>query len=132
MPNGEYELRYLYYETAMYFGNPKVIVHCAIVAPDDCASLLVDRFYNVQRLIGPPRKYGNYVASRNCHLVREFRQVIGEASRRDRISFKTLKGKRLMGELEVVTWDYQNNPLPEENQYSRIAKLVRVLPDDDW
>ena len=35
VPDGEYELRYIFYETGMFFGSAKVAVHFAIVASDE-------------------------------------------------------------------------------------------------
>ena len=55
VPEGEYELRYVDYETADYFGGPKVVVHFAIIEPEEYAGLPIDRFYNVKSLDGPPR-----------------------------------------------------------------------------
>ena len=132
VPDGEYELRYIDYETAMYFGNPKVILHCAIVAHDEYAGLPIDRYYNVKRLIGSPRRYGSYEALVRGHLTREYKQIIKEPTRRDRISFAAFKGKRLIGELKTVTTDHQHNELPRDDQYSRIKRLVKVLPDEFW
>jgi len=132
VPNGEYELRYIDYETARFFQSPKVILHCAIIEPDDFAGLPVDRFYNVTRLTGPPGRYGNYIAPARGDLFREYRMMISEPERRDRISFRSLKGKRLIAELESVKKDHQHNPISEELQYSRISRFVRVLPGDDW
>ena len=132
VPDGEYELRYLFYETAIYFGSPKVIVHFAIGSPEDYAGLPVDRFFNVKQLTSPPGRYGNYVATRRGDLIREFRQLGGRAGRMDRISFATLKGRRVIGEIETVNRDYNQNALPEDEHYSRICRLVRMLPGDDW
>lgn len=132
VPDGEYELRYIDYETAMFFGNPKVILHCAIVEHEEYAGLPVDRFYSVKRFIGQPGRYGNYVAPVRGDLFREFKRVVKEPKRLDRISFESLRGKRLIGEIRTVTWDHQHNPLSNEDQYSRIARLIRVIHGDDW
>jgi hypothetical protein len=132
VPDGEYELRYINYETALFFGSPKVILHCSIIEPADFAGLPVDRFYNVTKLTGPPGRYGNYVAPARGDLLREYRLTVEEPTRRDRISFRSLKGKRLIAKLETVVKDHQHNSLAEDAQYSRISRLVRVLPGDEW
>ncbi len=72
VPNGEYELRYIDYETARFFGTPKVIIHCEIVEPDEYVGLPVDRFYNVDRLKGPPRRYGDYVELCRADIFRVY------------------------------------------------------------
>ena len=130
VPNGKYELRYMYYETAKYFGVPKVVVYLAIDASDEYAGVPVCRFYNVTRLTGPCCKYGNYIAPPCGDLTREYKQLVQEPLRQDRISFQVLKGKRVLGRLETVTKGYKGKILVPDNQYSRVAELIRVIPDD--
>jgi hypothetical protein len=132
VPEGEYELRYVDYETATYFGSPKVVVHFAIVSPEEYAGLPIDRFYNVKRLAGPPGLYGKYVAARRGDLIREYSEIVGRTGRLDRISFMPFKDQRIIGQIETVRFNYKRDPLPESEYYSRIGKLVSVLPGDDW
>ena len=132
VPDGEYELRYVDYETAMYYGSPKVVVHHAIVEPDEFAGLPVDRFYNAKKLTGPPGRFGKYIAPRRGDLFREFKRLIGRVDRLDRISFKKLKGKRIVGNIQTVVIDHKHEELPVDDRYSRIRRLVTVLPGDDW
>jgi len=132
VPEGEYELRYVDYETAIYYGSPKVVVHYAIFEPVEYAGLPVDRFYNAKRLTGAPGRFGKYVATRRGDLFREYSRLIGQPERLDRILFSRLKGKRVIGEVQTVHTDHKHEPLPEDDRYSRIKKLVSVLPGDDW
>jgi len=132
VPDSEYELRYVDYETALYFGNAKVIVHFAIIEPDEFAGLPVDRFYNVICLKGQPRRFGGYKARVRGYLVREYKTLVKEPTRLDRISFAALKDKRIIAELETVTHDHQHDPLPIDDQYSRVKRLIKVLPGEDW
>jgi len=132
VPDGEYELRYVDYETASYYGSPKVVVHYAIIEPDEYAGLPVDRFYNAKRLTGPPGRFGKYVAPRRGDLFREYSRLVGQPERLDRILFSRLKGKRVIGEVQTVHTDHKHEPLPEDDRYSRIKRLVSVLPGDDW
>ena len=105
---------------------------CAIVEHEEYAGLPVDRYYNVKRLIGQPGRYGNYVAPVRGDLFREFKRVVKKPKRLDRISFESLRGKRLIGEIKTVTHDHQHNPLSDEDQYSRIKRLVQVIQGYDW
>ena len=77
-------------------------------------------------------RFGNYVALPRGDLIREFHRIVGKPGRRDRISFQQFKDKRIIGQMETVYVDYERNPLSEDQQYSRVGKLVRVLPDKDW
>lgn len=132
VPEGEYELRYINYETANYFGSPRVVVHFAIVSPEGYAGLPLERFYNVLRLTSPPGRFGNFVARGRSDLTREFREIVGSTGRRDRISFTRFKDQRIVAQIETVKFDYKREPLPAREHYSRIKRLVSVLPGDDW
>ena len=132
VPEGRYELRYLDYDTGIYFGVPKVRVNFAIIDPEDYAGSPVEKFYNAKELTGPPGRFGNFKARRRGDLIRDYHRLVGRNGRRDRISFRSLKDKRVIGEIETVTVDYQRDPLPEDEQYSRVKKLIGVLPSDDW
>jgi len=132
VPEREYELRYVDYETAIYYGSPKVVVHYVIIEPEQYAGLPVDRFYNVTRLIGPPGRFGKYVASHRGNLFREFKKLIGHTERLDRLRFAQLKGQRVIGEIQTVKTDHKHQELPEDDRYSRIKRLLHVLPSDDW
>ncbi len=132
VPEGEYELRYVDYETATYFGKAKVIVHYAIIQPDEYAGLPVDRFYNAKKLTGPPGRFGKYVAPRRGNLFREFKKLVGRTERLDRLRFAQLKDQRVVGEIQTVTTNHKHEELPEDDRYSRIKRLLHVLPGDDW
>ena len=80
VPEGEYELRYVDYETANYFGKARVFVHFAIIEPEDYAGLPIDRYYNVKRLSGPPKRFGKYVAGKHGRIY----------SRNERLRFSHL------------------------------------------
>ena len=132
VPEGRYELRYMYYQTGYFKDQAKVTVFCAIIEPEDYAGLPVERFYNVDELKGPPKKYGGFGVSARRTLVREVRFLLGQPKRLDRISFAGLRDKRIIGELETVTNNYEKRPLSPDDQYSRIARFIEVLPDEDW
>ena len=132
VPEGEYELRYIDFETADYFGSPKVIVHFAIIEPDDYAGLPIDRYYYAKKLTGPPGRFGTYKARPCGNLIREFKRIAGRAKRLDRISFKRFRDLRIIAEVKTVRRDYLRQPLHEDDYYSRIFRLVRVLPGNDW
>jgi hypothetical protein len=130
VPEGEYELRYIFYETGMYWNSPKVVVHFAITDPDEYAGLPVYRFYNVKKLVGRYRKYGGFIAPPRGALVREFKQLIKEPDRLDRISFRALKGKRIFAHLDTVTRAHNRKALAVDDQYSRVAELIRINDED--
>ena len=130
VPDGEYELRYIFYETGMFFGYPKVIVHFAIDASDEYAGVPVCRYYNIKELTGEWGKYGKYKALPRGDLVREYKRLFGGPNRTDRISFQALRGKRILACLKKVTRAYDWKALAPDDQYSRVAELIRIIDDD--
>ena len=116
----------------MYFGSPRFVVHCAIDASDQYAGIEVCRFYNVKEVTLPTRKYGDYVAIPCGDLVREYKNLVSDPKRMNRISFSALKGKRLLGRLVRVTQSYEHECLAPEHQYSKIKKFITVIPDEQW
>jgi len=130
VPDGEYELRYEYYETALYFRSQKVIVHFAIDASDEYAGLPVCRYYNVKKLTGPCRKYGGYIAPPRGALAREYKRLVSEPNRLDRISFRVLIGKRILAKLVTVRKEHNRKDLARDDQYSKVAELIRIIDDD--
>ncbi len=80
----------------------------------------------------PPGKYGDYVALPCGDLVREYTNLISEPERMSRISFRVLRGKRLLGRLEKVTRSHSRDNLLPEHQYSKIKEFITVIPDAEW
>lgn len=132
VPDGEYEVRYDYYETTAAFRNTKVELHCAIIMPEEFAGVPISRYYNVPSLTGPPKRYGKFKAKPRGSLVREFRRLFDQPDRLDRISFARLKGRRLIVRVRTVTRGPDYQELPKHDQYSVIAELINIRPDDDW
>lgn len=132
IPDDRYVVTYEYYETLKSFGNPKVAVHCVIIEPEQYAGTPIARYYNVESLSGPPKRYGNYKASPRGDLFREFQALMGAPHRRDRISFSSLRGKRLLADVRRVQRDHNREQLAEWDEYSIIGKFVGQAADEDW
>ena len=131
VPDGRYEARYRYYETQVFFSAPKVAVHFSIINHDNHAGTEIARYYTVKNLSGPPRKYGDFeVANPNCGLVREFGRVVKKPERLDRISYASLKGKRILVQTRTVLNDSKGKPLGEDERYSTIAELLCTLEEE--
>jgi len=130
IPPGMYEVRYMYYATGYFRDQAKVTVYFGIVEPEEYAGTELERFYNVDSLTGPPKRYGNYRAKALVDLNREVGMLLGEVDRVDRISFAKLRGKRIICEVETVVKDGDKRPLLEDHYYSCIRRFVKVLAED--
>ena len=131
IPEGIYEVKYYYHETAIYWGHPKVIVHFAIVAPEDYEGVEIVRFYNAKEIYGPPRKYGKFKVTPQSDLFRDMHRLSEDPIRRDRVSFSRYKNKRIKVRVETVRFDGKGRHLPDASHYSKIAELIEIVPDDE-
>ena len=65
-------------------------------------------------------------------MIREFKRLVGRGERLDRLRFARLTGQRVIGVIQSVKTDHKHEELPEDDRYSRIRRLIKVLPGDDW
>ena len=87
----------------------------------------LDRWYNCKRLIGKPRKNGNFQVGRHSDFLREFLTLFPDVVKRlDRISFKPYRCSVITGRIETVTHNAKQQPLPELMQYSIIRELLET------
>jgi hypothetical protein len=130
IPDGRYRVRYEWYETRLGFGKtPKVVLNFVVTTPGDAFGTPLQKYYNVNRLKGGPKRGGGFVPSMKGDLLRNVISLFGEFSRNDRIAIRKLFGRQ---ELEVITRtvvaDSKGNELPEECHYSVIDVIVGPAP----
>ena len=130
LPEGEVLLAYLDYCTAFYYGRPKVGINFAVLGDDNCGEP-VTRWYNVTKLKGPPRRYGDFVPPSRGDLVREYQNLVGSDVRLDRISFEKLKGLCILSRLKTVTKERRGKPLAPGQQYTVVEELLAILEPND-
>ena len=94
-------------------------------------TLNCERFYNVDCLRGPPKRYGKYRAKARGDLCREIGMLLGPIDRLDRVRITGLRHKRLICEVETVTVDRDKKQLSPDQQYSCIRRFIKIL-DEDW
>lgn len=131
VPEGDYELRFLYHETAKYQDSAKVYLHFAIYT-GEYAGLPLVRYYNVARLKSPPARNGKFVAKALGDFPLEMALIGLQPTRLDRFPLSKLRGKRISGRVLTVQKNRQGDSRPYDVQYSKIAQLLGVLPNEDW
>lgn len=126
IPPGKYLMRYVEHQTLVMFARqPKVVIRLEICS-NGFMGTRVERWYNVKALIGKPARYGRFHASRSCDLVREFAGIVDLPRRFDRIPLTKLEGVLLVGEIDTVTTDRKQRPLPKSVHYSVVKTIGRA------
>jgi len=133
IPCGEYVVKFQRYETRRFQGcGGKVFAYFCIVEDDQFAGSVVERFYNVDRLNGPPGDGGKFVAPVRGLLYREVTGILGASARPDRVPLARLRGKRIKAEIVAVRRDRNGIALPKCHWYNKIGRLIEALPDENW
>lgn len=125
IPEGRYTLRFHGWETCLLFGrNPKVCLNLSVADLGEYFGTKVQRWYNVRRLKGRPRKNGQFVASWGSDLVAEYMYLRDAVRRTDRISLGFYRDCLLIGEIETVRIDRRQHAREGLMQYSIVRKLT--------
>jgi len=129
IPDGNYQLRFDYYETAIHFGKAcKVILHFTVVDFGEAFETKLCRYYTVERLIGKPGRNGRFkIKGQTSCLITEFLNCHPDADipkRLDRLPMSSWKGKIIIGFVSTVTQNSHQKRLHEIQRYSRIKELL--------
>ena len=126
IPEGIYEMSYLYHTTWVFMGRqPKVVVYFAITEPGDHFQVVLPAYYNVIKLIGRRCKGGGFKAAKKSHLVRDFCRVFPTQPlpRLDRIPLTRLESVIVRGSVVTVKKDFEQLDIPAAALYSRVARI---------
>jgi hypothetical protein len=126
IPEGEYEMAYLYHTTWMFMGRqPKVVVYFAIIESGDHFQVVLPAYYNAIKLIGKRGKSGEFKVAKKSYLVRDFCRALPKQPlpRLDRIPLTILKSVIVRGAVVTVKKDFEQRDIPEAAQYSRVARI---------
>ena len=126
IPEGIYEMVYLYHTTWMFMGRqPKVVVYFAIMEPGEYFQVVLPVYYNAIKLIGKRGKNGGFKAAKKSNLVRDYCRVFPTQPlpRLDRIPLTKLESTVVRGAVDTVKKDFQQRDIPEVAQYSKVVGI---------
>ena len=126
---GIYELAFVDFQTARMFKGKadKLIMQFRITTFGDSFGLILPRYYNVQHIIGKPRRHGRFKASRKGDFLREYLTLFpSRADRLDRIPMTPFQNVLIEGKVKTVTYA-RGREIPKPLQYSKIAELRKVV-----
>jgi hypothetical protein len=127
IPEGEYVVRYIKYDTHYMFGGLKLFVHFEIIDPGPHCGIKVYRAYRVVDAGGKKGKGRRRFKVRpRSQLFLDLVGLFDRKLRRDRISLACLKTVLLRVRVRTVSKDYKQRPLPESIRYSVISDLIAI------
>lgn len=122
-----YDLQFSRYETARMFGQAqKLILWFTIAEAGDEFEKKVARYYNVKRIIGTPRREGEFKVAFQSDFLREYASLFGMPSRLDRIPMSKFNGCFVSGKVKTVTTGRHQKEIPKPLQYSVIEELKEL------
>ena len=130
VPDGRYHFKLVYHETAYMFSSPRVTFLMTILDCGEFNGIALPRYYNVDRLVGKPRKNGRFVPSRGGDFLIDYYTLVPVQGRRlDRLPMAPLKDKIIYAETATVKKNNRGKELPEPMWHSKIQKLIELRTD---
>lgn len=126
VPPGVYQMAFVSSRTAMMFQRAaKLALRFRIVDPGPHFGVELERWYNVQKLLGPQGKGGRFKPGRNSDFVREYLTLFpGEVNRLDRMSFKPFRSTVVRARVDTVKSNRGQKVLPDLMHYSVVRELL--------
>ncbi len=127
IPEGEYVVRYMKYDTHYMFGGLKLFVHFEIV---DSGPHCGTKLYRPYRVVDAGGKKGKgrrrFKVRPRSQLFLDLVRLFDRKLRPDRISLACLTPVLLRVRVRTVSRDYKQRPLPESIRYSVISDLIAI------
>jgi len=128
VPEGQYELAYQYHATWLYMGRyPKVSVTFRIMDIGEHYEKPVLAHYNPKRIMGKPRKNGQFSAGWRSRFMWDYSTCFGRPKRKDRIAMDKFKEHFVIGNVKTVTHNHKQKKYPEGLEYSIVNELNGLL-----
>lgn len=126
---GMYDLSFRYYETVKLFGGKvsKLVIWFQIITQGKAFGIVMPRYYNVTKINGKPRRWGDFKIGRNSSFLREYVAVFGmpASNRLDRIPMTVFKNNIIRGRVKTVHKGYDARRIPKGLEYSVICELEK-------
>lgn len=126
IPEGIYELRYLYYETWQWGDQPKIIATFEVLCGPHTGEPLY-RYYNVKAVEGIDVRNGKFKPPNGprSNIVSDYRRLSGDRVAR-RVTLDFLRGTTIEAEVKTVNRDSKRKLASEDQHYSKVHRLIRL------
>ena len=122
VPKGEYRVEFRSWKKFWHFSRLDLVMGFEIVEKNDYFGEILPAYYRVTW------NGEQIVAGWKSHFCRDYQQCFGAVERTDQFEIKEFENLVFLAEVREVTHDQGNRPLGEVNQYSRIGRLLEVVP----
>ncbi|OOG38178.1 hypothetical protein B0E51_15175 [Rhodanobacter sp. C05] len=120
-------MRLTHWQTAILWGrSQKVILHFTVCDLGPHFGVKLQRYYNAEKIVGRPCKYGRFKLGWNHDLVREYALLLPMPQRLDRLHLERLQSLLIVGRVETTTTTARQKRIPDALQYSVVRELLRV------
>lgn len=120
VPEGEYEMTYVRHCINNIFKRWYCVIVFQITTFGEHFGKQLPRYYNCRR-IGPR----SVTAGPKSDLYREFYVAANRRPQKRRIPISEFKDRRLIGRVQTVRSDRDQDTLPDALRYSKVAKILR-------
>ena len=124
IPEGIYEGVYIKRDLWRFHGGPKLSLQFRIVTMGDAFETALYRHYPVQRF---SKRSGTFKVGWKSDFVREYGRLFGLPRSLKSIGTAPFESCIVKLRVQTVTSDYRQDPIPEEQCYSKVAQLLEVV-----
>lgn len=128
VPPGLYVVKFLFSETGIQWGNPKLTARFVVLSPEKWQGCELCRHYNIKELLSPPGRNGTFVAKARGALRKEMACMPGVVAGRDAIDLCELHGQEISVEVRTTEKDGTGAKLGDD-AYSVIARVLGPAND---
>ena len=125
VPDGEYELAVVEWETKKIFKSEKLYLKFRVVTPGEYFGRVIPMYFNVE-IVGKPSKNGHFKVRGKGDFARMFAEVFGWSGRPDRLPMSRLENRVLVGAVRTVTKGRDQRDIPKPCRYSVVDRILRV------
>ena len=125
IPDGEYQLSYRHHVTWNFMGrSPKLIITFRIMDMGEHYEKPILSYYNVNKIIGKPRKNGHFSAGWRSNIMMDYATCFEKPPRKDRISMCRFKEHFVIAKIRTVTKNREQKKYPDSLRYSVVHELL--------
>ena len=126
LAEGVYDARIEAYEARKTRHGLKLYITLRIISTEQGAGQIITRYYNVKPPRTPRGSGGGFALGARSDAYREFKELLGEDFRKDRMPVQRILGMHVLAQVATVRSDHRGNELHPCNWYSKAQRLMRI------